>query len=183
MESEKSNPICKGCKKSLDKVSILKHFTYPKNINCKDSYSSEELIAFQNEADLREKQKRLERKKIKRRTDNPSLVADDTRSICKVCQRSFKNLYMHLERGKQGCKDNYCQEDLTTLENDRQRKRVASKRAWSSSQSEPDRKKRRSNEYLANKLNQEMKPMSHHLWCFLKKDKIHLSFHASVATN
>ena len=55
-----SKIICKGCKQSWNKVSIRKHLSHPNFRGCKDSYSSEEHIAFQNEADLRNKQKNLE---------------------------------------------------------------------------------------------------------------------------
>ena len=61
MESVESKIICKGCKKSWDKVSIRKHLSHPTNRSCKDSYSNEEHIAFQNEAELRNKQKKSQK--------------------------------------------------------------------------------------------------------------------------
>jgi hypothetical protein len=175
-----SKIICKGCKHTWNKVSIRKHLSHPTNRSCNDSYSSEEHIAFQNEADLRNKQKHSELIQTIRGTADPSLVPDDTTIICKVCQKPFKNIYMHLERDKKGCKDNYCPEDLTTLENDRKRKRkekreeykpkiAASMRAIRSSQSEPDKKKQCISWYLAKKSKHEMKPMNHHLWSFFKE--------------
>ena len=160
MESEESKIICKGCKKSVNKVSIRRHLSKSIKKGCKKSYTSEELDAFQNEAELRIVHKKLERKQIKRGTANQSLGTDDTRVICKVCLRPFTNLFMHLERDKKDCKNGYSQEDLTTLENDRKRKRdeykAADKRARRSSQSEPEKKKQRHSKYLAEKLKNEI---------------------------
>ena len=88
MESEESKIICKGCKESVDKVSILMHLSNTTKKGCKNSYTSEELDAFQNKATLRRKQKKLEVLQIKRSTDNQSSDTD-TRVICKVCHKPF----------------------------------------------------------------------------------------------